>query len=178
MAQQPGPDDAGDTRPGPVSGGRVRRLELLELQVAKLWELFTRAARLDTSVEALRDEVRFLTSMWQQIHENDAALEATRAEVHAVQREKADTRTVRRMVARLRAAVAVVVLALMVGVGVVWVGVRDVREVARQECVAANGRIQAAIGRERALAETDAPATRVTHLQSATAMTRQLRDCR
>jgi hypothetical protein len=73
--------------------GSTTRLELAELQIAKLWELFTRAARLDISVEALRDEVRFLTSMWQQIQDNDEALVTTRDEVHAVQRvqrEKAD----------------------------------------------------------------------------------------
>jgi hypothetical protein len=73
--------------------GSTTRLELAELQIAKLWELFTRAARLDISVEALRDEVRFLTSMWQQIQDNDEALVTTRDEVHAVQRVQREKAT-------------------------------------------------------------------------------------
>jgi hypothetical protein len=156
--------------------GSTTRLELAELQIAKLWELFTRAARLDISVEALRDEVRFLTSMWQQIQDNDEALVTTRNEVHAVQRvqrEKADQRSVRRLIAAGAVAVAV----LFAGVAVVWWEARDVRRIAYEDCVAANRRVQAAITRESALAGTDLPATRAAHRESAAAMSRQLRQC-
>jgi hypothetical protein len=173
VAQEPDSDAAGDD-PGAVP--LPKRVEVVEMQISKLWELFTRAARLDISVEALRDEVRFLTSMWQQIQDNDAVLETTREEVHAVQRgqrEKAD----RRIVRRLLVAGVVAVVALVGGVGVVWWGVRDVRRVAHEECVAANARVQAAITRERALSVTDLPATRAAHRESADAMSRQLRQC-
>jgi anti-sigma factor RsiW len=167
-------DAAGDVDAGdPAAGDRPWRMELVEAQLVKLWQLLPSAAHLDGNVEALRDEVRFLTSMWQQIRDNDEALQATRHEVHAVQMEKADTRTLHRLIA----AIAAVVVFLLAGVGAVWAGVVDVRRVAHQECLAANQRIQTAIQRELSLAKTDVPGTRPTHLDSAAAMQRQLQRC-
>jgi nitroreductase len=164
----------------PVEGGAdVRldqRLELTEAQIAKLWQLFTEAARLNTTVESLSYEVRFAISMWQQIQDNGESLLATRDEVHAVQaaqRQKVDQRIVR----RLMAAVGIAIAVLSAGVGWVWSEAQDVRRIAHEECAAANGRVQAAITRERALAETDLPDTRPAHRQSADAMSRQLRQC-
>jgi hypothetical protein len=160
-----GSDGAGEVPP--------QRLELVELQIAKLWELFTRAARLDTSVDALRDEVRFLTSMWQQIHENDEVLQTTRTEVSAVQRDKADGALVR----RVWMATVVAAVVLFVGVGVVGFAVKDVRDVARRECVERQAALRATIARERHLARTDVMTARAAHTQSADTYERLLHPC-
>jgi hypothetical protein len=151
----------------------VRRLEVVEMQVTKLWDLFVRAARLDVSVDALRDEVRFLTSMWQQIQDNDEVLTATRSEVTAVQRTKADANTLR----WTWVASAVAVVVLLAGMGLVGWAVKDVQGVARRQCVERQASLRATIARERDLAETDAPTARPAHQRSADAYQRLVHDC-
>lgn len=165
------------TQPADVDSHDRTRLELVEIQIGKLWELFTRAAHLDTNVEALRDEVRFLTSMWQQIQTNDEALRATQDEVHAVQRQKADTAALHRLRRAGAWSAAVLVAVLAVGAAVVWVGVHDVVLVARQQCMERQAGLAASITRERKLAATDVPATREAHAEAAAAYERMVHPC-
>lgn len=167
MTQPPVAGDAGQ------QPGWARRLDLVEIQLGKLWELFRDAAHLDGSVEALRDEVKFLISMWQQIQSNDEALQATRDEVTAVQRSKADATTLR----RTWVAFAVAGLLLVAGMGFVGWGVWDVQAVAGRQCVERQASLKATIARELDLAGTDVVSARPAHRRSAAAYEALVHDC-
>jgi hypothetical protein len=143
------------------------RLDAVEERLDHVEDILSRDETLVASTQRLSGTVGGLSDVLKGIRENKELLHSARREIQ----EKASSRFVR--------VIASVGAALMVAAAVyVGYNAADVRRVAREECQAANARLESAISRERALADTDVPDTRDAHRRSAEAMTRQLRQCR